>query len=151
MARVRAVTSTAQKYAGRKSENRPKRYVGLYIDVDGIERSAGSFDRRTDAMAEAVAYENEANKGKRRDPKSAKQTFQTFARSVMDSKRHLREGTRKRDESHLRNHLFPLFGSVQLRHITEDLAHARINRLTDERGLSARTAKECRRIAWGIM
>lgn len=149
MARARSRPTQSAKFAKRR--DKPHRWTGLYRDVDGKERSCGTFGSRKQAIAEATKYEHAANEGKRHDPHSTRQTFAAYARTVFESKRSQREGTRKRDQSHLDNHLIPMFGGIQLRHLSTPVVQARINRLTDEKHLAPRTVKEIRRIGWGIM
>lgn len=86
-----------------------------YRDPDGREH-ARHFDRKADAERWLTKIEHDKLRGEYLDPGAGRVTFAAFAEQWLDAQAFgakTREGT----ASHLRAHLLPAFGRMELRHI----------------------------------
>lgn len=103
----------------RKRPNRPKPWEAVYRDPDGRQRTR-SFERKVDAQRFITTVEADKLRGSYVDPAAGKVTFQAFAEQWLAS---LTGSARTREgaASHLRAHLVPTFGHLELRAIRPSL------------------------------
>lgn len=117
----------------KRRSDRARRWEVRYRDPDGKQR-ARLFDRRVDAEQFVVATEHSKLSGTYLDPALGRMTLARFVdehfRATMVG---LEASTRARDESSLRTHILPVFGSRQL--VTIDYAdcQAWVNELSTRR------------------
>lgn len=123
------------------------RWRGVYRDQAGKRRSAGVFPRKSDAVREANTRENNV----RENPSSASdsQTL-TWAEWLPEwkARRAVLPGTAEADETKIRAHLLPQWGTYALSDITPDLVQRWVLdfvRPTSEggKGLKPNTAIKC--------
>ena len=99
----------------RKRLDRPKPWEAVYRDPDGRQRTR-SFSRKVDAQRFLTTVEADKLRGSYIDPAAGRVTFAAFAAqwaeaATVDAK------TRDTRASHLRAHLLPAFGGMELRAI----------------------------------
>jgi integrase len=126
------------------------RYKVRYRTPEGKDRAA-RFDLLGKAREFVHQLESDKSRGRFVDTRAGQVPFGDFAEQVYAARLHLRPATRSRDESHLRNHLLPAFGSKPLARIDKKSVQTWIRALSDDNGLAPRTVRECYRILGGIM
>jgi integrase len=127
------------------------KWQGQYRDPTGQIRSAGTFLRRSDALAAANEQHRRIRRGEWADPALGRTTLAEFADRIMSSRRDLRPASKARDESYLRNHVTPVFGAMSLVRIQRRDIERWIASLADDKGLAPKTVRECHRILGGIL
>ena len=118
-------------------------------DPAGRQRTK-SFKRKSDAKQFANRVEVEMQRGTYVDPQLGKLLFADWAHEWLQTKMNLRASSWTRDESYLRNHVMPTFGTIALARIDKLLVQAWVRELV-EKGLHPATVKECYRILRSIL
>lgn len=90
------------------------RYQACYRDRNGKMRTAGTFLRKGDAQDVGEEEERKIRRDEWIDPTLRKTLFETYAARYMEVTLNQDRSTKLRDESLLRNHLLPAFGSEKL-------------------------------------
>lgn len=124
------------------------RWRARYRDPRGQERSK-TFARRIDAERFLLAAEADKASGRWVDPRHGQVAFSDWAAQYFANKLNIRPTTRATDESFLRTHILPTFGSLRLEDITPLLVQEWVNMLAEKR--AAKTVRECYRILAAIM
>ena len=127
------------------------KWQGQYRDSTGQIRSAGTFLRRSDALAAANEQDRRIRLGEWADPALGRTTLAEFAGRILNSRRDLRPASKARDESYLRNHILPVFGATSLVRIRRLDIERWIAALADDKELAPKTVRECHRILGGIL
>ena len=120
-----------------------------WYDPSGRQRTK-SFKRKTDAKQFANRVEIEKQRGTYVDPALGKLLFSDWAGEWLQAKINLRPSSWARDESYLRNHVLPEFGSMALARIDKLQVQAWVRGLV-EKGLHPATVQACYRILRGIL
>jgi integrase len=118
-------------------------------DPAGRQRTK-SFKRKTEAKQFANRVEVEMQRGTYVDPQLGKLLFADWAHEWLQTKINLRASSWTRDESYLRNHVMPTFGSIALGRIDKLLVQVWVRDLVTK-GLHPSTVKECYRILRSVM
>ena len=114
-------------------DKRNGRYRVRYRTPDGVQRNQ-SFDRKVDARQFSAALETDKARGTFVDPSRGRITVARFVdeqyRATMVG---LEATTRTRDESYLRTHILPVFGSTPIAGIEHATCQAWVNELATRR------------------
>jgi integrase len=111
----------------------PVRWRVRYTSPSGQERSK-TFDRKVDAERYAVTVESDKSRGQYVDPRLGNVRFADFVdRQYRPTMIDLEATTRARDESYLRTHILPTFGSVPLANIDYASCQAWVAELSTRR------------------
>ena len=94
-------------------QKRDNKWVARYRTPAGKERSK-SFTRRIDAQRYLDHIEVDKVRGTYVDPRLGKRRFKDWSDEFWATTAHLRNSSRARDESYLRNHILPTFGDLPL-------------------------------------
>lgn len=121
------------------------------VEDDTGRRHSRTFDLKRDARSWKAAQIANLNRGDWVDPKRGRQLFAAFAQEMMELRRNLRSSTRDRDESYLRNHVLPAFGSWPVARIQPSDVETWVRLLEREASLRPRTVRECHRILSSIL
>lgn len=125
------------------------RHKARFRDPHGRSRSR-TFDRKSDAVRFLASVETDMGRGEWIDHRDGQVRFDQWAVQHLGSKLHLRESGRARDESYLRNHVLPAFGTMRLGAISPIDVQTWVTELS--RGpLAPRTVRECYRIFGSAM
>jgi len=93
------------------------RYTAYYLDIRGRERSAGTFSSKKDANDAWKQAETAVTTGKQGDPSRGRQTFKVYVMEKWLPYHLLEPGVRSNYAGHIRNHLLPFFGPMEMRDI----------------------------------
>lgn len=100
------------------SEKLPSgKYRGLYRDVYGKKRSAGTFSHKTRARNAAAAKEEHARRSMLRDPEAYRRPWAEWVELWWPT-RQVEVSTEKVDKGRLERHLMPRWGEVPIGSIT---------------------------------
>ena len=93
-------------------------YTGVYLDPQGRERSAGTFDSKREAERAAHRAEGKLEAGEWIDPADGKLTFERYVEDYWWPSRQLEVSTRAAYRSYLDKHFIPYFGRRTMASIT---------------------------------
>jgi hypothetical protein len=93
------------------------RYTGVYRDPADRLRSAGTFDSKRVALAEARSAEAAIKTGSWIDPSDGRITFHDYVEKHWGPSRHLELSTRAGFRYNLDKHFLPFFGDLPMRSI----------------------------------
>lgn len=111
----------------------PVRWRVRYVSPSGQERSK-SFDRKVDADRYAIQVESDKSRGQYVDPRLGSVRFADFVeRHYRPTMVHLELTSRARDESYLRTHILPVFGSSPVANIDYASCQAWVAELSTRR------------------
>lgn len=114
------------------------RWRARYRTPDGKSRSK-VFDRKVDAERFLTSVEHGKLTGDYVDPEAGRQTFGSYVELWQATRVH-RESTAAQVDSHLRNHVLPVFGSRQLSSVRPTEVQALVRGLVDK-GLAPATVE----------
>lgn len=97
-----------------------ERYLAIYIDLDGEERSAGSFKTEEKALAVAQKAEERLLEGHVVDLKKSRQLFEAYVTEKWLPNHRLELTSRQGYENALKNHILPRFGKRRIGRITTE-------------------------------
>ena len=120
-----------------------------YSDPSG-RRRAQTFRRKSDAIAFLAAAQTDVRRGEWIDPARGRASFEELARTWFANKLDLRASSRARDESYLRNHVLPAFGSTAVGQIARSDVQEFVRALS-EKGLAPLTVRQCHQILRAIL
>lgn len=124
----------------RRHPTRSDRWQVRWRDPTGRERSK-AFTSNRDARAWAAQVEADLLRGAYFDPEHGQAPFAEYAGEWMAGRLNLRESTRVRDGSYLRNLILPTFGPHQLSAITPRMIRAWVSDLSGRGKAPATIAK----------
>ena len=93
-------------------------YTAVYLDPDGRERSAGTFDGKREAERAARRAQNAVETAEWIDPLDGKLTFERYVEDYWWPSRQLELTTRAAYRSYLDRHFLPYFGKRPMSSIT---------------------------------
>lgn len=125
------------------------KWQARYYDPSGRLRGR-TFVRKSDARDFLVSTKVDVKQGKWVDPERSAVRFGKLATEWLDGRVSLRATSAARDESYVRNHVVPAFGSVAVGRIERADVQAWVKRLTDQ-GLAPRTVRTCYRLLGAIL
>jgi integrase len=121
-----------------------------YYDPSG-QRHSRTFPTKTEARRFLAKMEADKARGEWRDPRGPRTGFEPWAMRWLDgNKGNIRRSSWVRDETYVRRHILPTFGSGPLGAITPLHVQQWVNELRDS-GLAPATVRECHRIMGGVM
>jgi integrase len=103
-------------------DGRP-RYTAYYLDIRGVERSAGTFSSRKDADHAWQQVEVVQASGRPSDPRRGRLTLRTYVDGVWFPNHVMETSTRQSYKYGIDKHLMPFFGSMRMADILP--AHVR--------------------------
>jgi integrase len=112
---VKQVDGTVKRERNEKRWGRGKRWLGVWLDPSGVERSK-AFDTKVQATRYANAMETDIARGEYIDPQAGKARFGPLSQRWLTS-RIVDPSTLIRYETALRLHVDPVFGRRQSRSI----------------------------------
>jgi integrase len=124
-----------RKRSAKPAEGRKSKWQARYQDPLGNWRTK-QFDRKVDAERWLQGQETDIRRGEWLDPRRSDLTFETWARTWLDSTVHLKPKTRLGYESLLRSHVLPRFGRFRLGEIERLDIQRWVAALHEDRGLS---------------
>ncbi len=102
-------------FARRRNTKKGKpRFLGIYLDVHGRERSAGSHDTPEKAIQAAIRQEERQALGQIGDRRPGKQTFGTYALESWLPNHVMELSTRQSYTYELHKHILPAFGLMRM-------------------------------------
>lgn len=128
---------------------RSARWEARYRDPAGRQRTR-SFDRKSDAQAFLATVSVEIHRGQWVDPAGGRTLLSEWIAEWSASTTNLRPSTRARDDSYLRTHILPRFGSVPLGSITQLEVRSWVAGL-DGRGLAPATVQKAYQILGKVL
>jgi len=128
-------------YAIQRSRKNGLRFTGMYVDPDGVKRSAGTFQTKREAVRAAHRDEQLVLQGRWHDATLGATTFHDYvARDWLPSK-HIEATTRAAYVSNLNKHFYPFFGKKQIARITPSLVQDWVTKASAD-GLSPRSIRK---------
>jgi integrase len=97
----------------RPNKTRPS-YTGIFVDPDGVKRSAGTFTTRRDAERAAHRQEQKVRDGHWHDATRGDITFKTYVVTVWLPSRHIEASTLAGYQSYLNKQFLPFLGTKQM-------------------------------------
>jgi hypothetical protein len=94
-------------------DGRP-RYTAYYLDIRGVQRSAGTFSSRKDADHAWQQVEVVQASGRPSDPRRGRLTFRTYVDGVWFPNHVMEASTRQSYRYGIDKHLMPFFGSMRM-------------------------------------
>jgi integrase len=116
----------ARKRTGR--DGRP-RYVALYRDLKGQQRSAGTFTSKQDANRAWQDAEAEQRRGRVGDPSRGRQTFRQYVEKQWLPNHQIEASTREAYTYSIHKHLMPDFGKMRMVDILPEHVRAWVKRM----------------------
>ena len=116
-------------------------YTAVYLDPDGRERSAGTFDGKREAERAARRAQNAVESAEWIDPVDGKLTFERYVEDYWWPSRQLELTTRAAYRSYLDKHFIPYFGKRHMNSITPTVVEAWIAKALRE-GLSPASVRK---------
>ena len=117
------------------------RFKGCYRNPDGLERSAGTFRSRREALRAANREEQRVLAGRWHDASLGAVTFKTYVERVWLPSKHIEATTRAAYVSNLDKHFVPYFGAHPMAKITPSLIQDWVTVATGQ-GLSPRSVRK---------
>lgn len=108
------------------------KWIALYKDARGKQRSAGTFERKRDADAAWQAAETLRRSGRAGDPASAKLKFAGYVNNQWFPNHVIEPTTREGYRYNLDAHIIPWFGSMKMRDIMPTDVRQWVTDLIDE-------------------
>lgn len=106
-------------YAKKRTSRRGRvNYTAVYLDPDGRERSAGTFDGKRETERVARQAEGKVEASEWVDPVDGKLTFERYVEDYWWPSRQLEVSTRAAYRSYLDKHFIPYFGRRAMASIT---------------------------------
>ncbi|MEO6204245.1 MAG: site-specific integrase [Mycobacteriales bacterium] len=99
-------------------------FTAVYLDPDGRERSAGTFDGKREAEKAARRAQNAVESAEWIDPVDGKLTFERYVEDYWWPSRQLELTTRAAYRSYLDKHFLPYFGKRPMSSITPTVVEA---------------------------
>ncbi len=126
------------------------RYLGIYIDLDGKERSAGSFDTEAKALREAQRVEDRFAEGLAVDRHLGKQAFGDYvSRTWLPN--HIIEHSTRQNYSYLLNaYILPRFGGMKIGRIRPVVVREWVTEMRAE-GINPPTIRQCKIILDAVL
>lgn len=118
-----------------------KRYVACYRDLEGRQRSAGTFSSHRAAQRAANREQQRVLAGSWRDHSLGEVRFREYVETDWLPSKHIEPTTRAAYVSNLTKHFFPFFGRKQLNQITPALVQDWVTKAAAG-GLSARSIRK---------
>jgi len=116
-------------------------YTAVYLDPDGRERSAGTFDGKREAEKAARRAQNAVESAEWIDPVDGNLTFERYVEDYWWPSRQLELTTRAAYRSYLDKHFLPYFGKRPMASITPTTVESWIATALRE-GLSAASVRK---------
>ena len=98
-------------YAFKRPTKGRTSYTGMFLDPDGVKRSAGTFPTRRQAERAAYLEEQKTREGRWLDATKGAISFRDYVESVWLPSRHIEASTRAGYQSYLNKQFFPFFGA----------------------------------------
>lgn len=98
----------------RETKGGKTRFLGIYLDVHGRERSAGSYDTEEKAVAAAIRQEERQALGQIGDRRPGRQTFGTYVLEAWLPNHVMELSTRQAYTYELNKHILPAFGMMRM-------------------------------------
>jgi integrase len=128
-------------YAFRRPNSKTPHYTGIYLDPDGVKRSAGTFRTKRDALVAAHREEEKVRVGRWHDAKKGEISFRAYVESAWLPSRHIESSTHAGYLSYLHTHFYPFFGQRQMGQILPSDIQAWVTK-TARDGLSAASIRK---------
>lgn len=126
------------------------RYYAVYVDLQGRERSAGSFPTEDAALKASLRAEAALQQGRTADPKRGKQTFRAYVEEEW-LPHHVIERTTREGYTYLLNrHILPEFGGRKMREILPVDVRAWVLDL-QRRGVGVQSIRSCKVVLDAIL
>lgn len=129
----------------RTKQDGTAQYTGLYRDLKGRERSAGTFSSKREALREAVKAENRTHAGRLTDPKRGRQTLQHYVENEWLPHHVMEDTTRESYTYVIQRHVLRPLGRMRMIDIMPWHVRDWITELGDQgvRAPTIRSAKVC--------
>lgn len=127
-------------YAKKRCNKRGTRYTAVYLDADGIERSAGTFDTKKEADKEWKAAEAKVNEGRGHHLIRGRVLFQTYVENDWLPNLTVEVTTLENYFYQLYSKIMPTFGQMRMLDIYPVDVKRWLTKLKNE-GVSAATRK----------
>lgn len=101
----------------RIGKNGRVRYTAVYVDLRGVERSAGTFGDKKLANKKWQDAEADVRRGRVGDPSRGRQTFRVYVTETWFPHHAVDLTTREKYSYYLDKHILPFFGSMRMGHI----------------------------------
>jgi integrase len=125
----------------RSRKDGTQRYTGMYRDLSGRARSAGTFTTDVQALKVATITEADAAAGRGADPRRSRQTLRHYVETEW-LPHHLIEASTAESYQYLINrYLLPELGDLRMRDIRSATVRQWITRLTDVHGARPPTVR----------
>jgi integrase len=122
-----------------------ERFLGIYIDLDGNERSAGSFPTQAKALREAQRVENKLAEGRAVERHRGKQTFGEYVTETWFPNHVIERSTRQTYAYLLDAHILPCFGEIRIGRIMPRTVREWVTELQVQ-GVRSSTIRQCKSI-----
>jgi integrase len=129
----------------RKGADGKTRYVALYRDLRGKQRSAGTFPTEKKADKAWQAAEVRVGEGRAGDPRRGRQTFKRYVEEEWFPNHRLERRTRENYRYQLDARILPEFGPMRMVDILPSHVRDHLSRLERE-GTGSATIKYCKAI-----
>jgi len=101
-------------YAFKRPNKGKPSYTGMFVDPDGVKRSAGTYSTKRDAERAAHREEQRVREGRWHDASRGEITFTDYVVTVWLPSRHIEASTLAGYQSYLNKQFFPFLGKKQM-------------------------------------
>lgn len=101
----------------RRTKEGDDRFLGIYLDVHGRERSAGAFSTEKQALREAERQEERQAEGRVGSVRDGKQYFRSYVEETWLPNHLIEHSTRQSYVYLLNRYILPVFGSMRMARI----------------------------------
>jgi hypothetical protein len=105
-------------YAFQRAVNSAVHYEGMYVDPDGVNRSAGTFRTTREAVRAAHREEGFVLQGRWHDSSLGAVSFRDYVEKDWLPSKHIEATTKTASVANLNKHFFPFFGGSPMAKIT---------------------------------
>ena len=98
----------------RTKQNGTAQYTGMYRDLKGHERSAGTSSSKREALREAVKAENRVHAGRIGDPKRGRQTLRHYVENEWLPNHVMEDSTRESYTYVIERHVLKPLGKMRM-------------------------------------
>lgn len=128
-------------YAIQRSRKNGLRFTGMYVDPDGVKRSAGTYPSKREAVRAAHRDEQLVLQGRWHDAALGATPFQDYVAKEWLPSKHIEATTTAAYASNLNKHFYPFFGKKGIAKITPSLVQDWVTKAAAD-GLSPRSIRK---------
>ncbi|GAA3617760.1 hypothetical protein GCM10022223_38050 [Kineosporia mesophila] len=135
----------------RLGKNGHERHTGMYRDLTGTPRSAGTYDSSETALRKANAAEDDAKAGRGGNPKRSRATLRAYIETEWLVHHVIEDTTREGYLYLLRRYVYPEIGDLRLRDLQPERIRAWLTRLSSVHDANPPTVRNVKVVFDAVM